>query len=741
MKTYTRETNKILKELSKITNNGNPPKFFKNTHCEICEFKDPCRAELLKKDDLSLLGRISQKTISKLNNKGIFSIHQLSYTYRPKKRKKKSIIKQKLEYSLKALALREKQTYIIEAPNLPVSNTEIYFDVESLSDENLIYLIGVLIIQNKTNTKKRLSFWAASYNDVEEIFLDFINSIFTFEDFTIYHYGSYEIQTLKKINKKFNNRFDKEIGIIIKNSVNILSFFSSHIYPPTYTNSLKDIARYIHFEWTEKNASGIQSIVWRKNWELTQNIMYKNKLIEYNINDCEALYSIKKWFSGIGDRIKSEKNDSFAMTSELKSTNSYQKWGDPNFQIPEFEEINKCSYFDYQRNKIYLRTNKKVKRAVKRIKKQRDNINKFDKIIKSISRNCPSCNQNEFYRLNNTKKLIIDLKFMKNGIKKWIVKLPASSFQCAGCGEEFSFHKYGRNLMVYSMNQYISYLTSMPKIGSMLLEYFNIYIPEHILYEFKPNLAKEYQCTYEEIKKNLINGPLIHVDETKTSVLGNPNAYVWVFTSMDTVYYLYRPNREADFLKDMLADFKGVLVSDYYPGYYSLPCQQQKCLTHLIRDLNGDLLNNQLNAEYREIVIKFGPLLRKIIETIDKYGLRKKYLNKHKKDVANFYNQILNKVYDTDLAINWQKRFKKNKGKLFNFLNYDGIPWNNNNAEHAIKPFAKYRSRAKGFLREEGVKDFLVLLSIQQTCKYRGINFLDFLKSKEKSIEEYCRNR
>lgn len=194
-----------------------------------------------------------------------------------------------------------------------------------------------------------------------------------------------------------------------------------------------------------------------------------------------------------------------------------------------------------------------------------------------------------------------------------------------------AFWTYGRNLMIWSINQYITHLTSRPKVGNMILEYFNISVPEHILYNIKPNLAREYQSTYEEIKQLLINGPLIHADETKTAVKGKPNGYVWVFTSMDTVYYLYRPNIKADFLKDMLGDYKGVLVSDFYPGYYSLPCQQQKCLIHLIRDLNGDLLNNQFNTEYKEIVIHTGMLLQKIITTIDKYGLRKRHLNKHKK--------------------------------------------------------------------------------------------------------------
>jgi len=736
LKTFYREINKLIKEFTKIINNENAPRFYRNNHCQICEFQEDCRAILLEKDDLSLLGRISQKEIDKLNNKGLFTINQLSYTYRPKKRKKKSIEPQRLEYALKALALREKKNYIIDIPKLPVSKTEIYFDVEGLSDESFFYLIGIIIIENEI--KKQFSFWADSKRDVENIFTKFFNTISTFRDFTIYYYGSYEIQALKRINKKFNNRFDEEIELITKKSVNILSFFSSHIYPPTYTNSLKDIAKYIHFEWTDKKVSGIQSIIWRKKWESTNKTEYKSKLIQYNINDCEALYSIKRWITNIGDILTNEKDESFVKTSDLQSL-SYKKWGKPNFQIPEFEEINKCSYFDYQRNKIYLRTNRSVKKAIKRSKKYRKFVNKVDKVLKYLPIKCPNCNHDKFYRLNSTRKLIINLKFMKNGVKKWNVQLPASSFKCSGCGDEFLFHNYGRNLMIWSMNQYMTYLTSMPKIGNMIFENFNIHTPEQVLYRFKKNLAEEYQTTYEEIKQILINGPLIQADESKTAVITNPNGYVWVFTSMDSVYYLYRPNREADFLKDMLKEFKGVLVSDYYPGYYSLPCPQQKCLIHLIRDLNSDFLNNLLDTEYKKIVIQFGKLLKKIIETVDKYGLRKRHLNKHKKDVKKFFNQILNEDYESELAISWQKRFKKNKGKLFNFLNYDGIPWNNNNAENAIKPLAKYRTRAKGILREEGVKDFLVLLSIQQTCKYRGINFLDFLKSREKSIEEYCR--
>ena len=43
----------------------------------------------------------------------------------------------------------------------------------------------------------------------------------------------------------------------------------------------------------------------------------------------------------------------------------------------------------------------------------------------------------------------------------------------------------------------------------------------------------------------------------------------------------------------------------------------------------------------------------------------------------------------------------KCRDKLFTFIKYDGVPWNNNNAENAIKRFAYYR-RYRWNHEEEG---------------------------------------
>ena len=74
-------------------------------------------------------------------------------------------------------------------------------------------------------------------------------------------------------------------------------------------------------------------------------------------------------------------------------------------------------------------------------------------------------------------------------------------------------------------------------------------------------------------------------------------------------------------------------------------------------------------------------------------------------------------------------------------MDYTGIPWNNNNAETAIKAVALYRRDAEGLTTEKGIQEYLPLLSIHQTCKYKGINFFNFLQSGEKSIEAYCRKK
>ena len=206
---------------------------------------------------------------------------------------------------------------------------------------------------------------------------------------------------------------------------------------------------------------------------------------------------------------------------------------------------------------------------------------------------------------------------------------------------------------------------------------------------------------------------------------------------MENVVYVYRPTREGDWLHDLLRNFKGVLITDFFSAYDSIDCEQQKCLVHLIRDINDDLLRNPYDGDFKWLVSEFGSLLRGIITTIDRHGLRQRHLHKHEADVDRFYRVLERRSFSSELATDYRGRLVKYREKLFTFLRHDGVPWNNNNAEHAIKPFARYRAIADGLMSETRLRDYLVLLTIYQTCKYRGISFLRFLLSGEKDLDKF----
>jgi predicted RecB family nuclease len=86
--------------------NGTPPPLILNKHCPVCEFRSRCREVALEKDDLSLLANMTAKERKTQNDKGIFTVAQLSYTFRPRRRRRfKSSQATKHEPALKALAI------------------------------------------------------------------------------------------------------------------------------------------------------------------------------------------------------------------------------------------------------------------------------------------------------------------------------------------------------------------------------------------------------------------------------------------------------------------------------------------------------------------------------------------------------------------------------------------------------------------------------------------------------------
>ena len=147
------------------------------------------------------------------------------------------------------------------------------------------------------------------------------------------------------------------------------------------------------------------------------------------------------------------------------------------------------------------------------------------------------------------------------------------------------------------------------------------------------------------------------------------------------------------------------------------------------------------DEELKQIALAFAVLLKPMVESIDREGLESRFLRKHLAAVDRFDRRISDLNLHSETAVNLRERLEKNREKLFTFLSFDGVPWNNNNAEHAVKPLAALRHIIGGMTTEKGIRDYLVMLSLCETCKYMGLDFLNFLRSGEKDIHAFTESR
>jgi predicted RecB family nuclease len=70
--------------------------------------------------------------------------------------------------------------------------------------------------------------------------------------------------------------------------VNVLSLIYARVYFPVHTNDLKSVAGCLGFRWSDPDASGLQGIVWRREWEGSREEAPKQRLLTYNQEDCSA---------------------------------------------------------------------------------------------------------------------------------------------------------------------------------------------------------------------------------------------------------------------------------------------------------------------------------------------------------------------------------------------------------------------------------------------------------------------
>ena len=740
------EVRKVTRKIAMLLSSNLPPDLVLNRHCAECEFQAQCRQKSIEKDDLSLLSRMTEKERKKFNSKGLFTVTQLSYTFRPRRRPKRLVAKrEKYHHSLKALAIRERKIHIVGSPELTIEGTPVFLDVEGVPDRDFYYLIGVRI--KTAEGIVHHSLWADKADEEETIWTDFLSILSGIENPVLIHYGRFEATFMKRMCDRYGEPPESSVmAKAIESAVNLLSVIFAQIYFPTFSNGLKEVAGYLGFSWSAPIASGVQTIAWRHEWEAAKTPSLKATILAYNAQDCEALERLVGRLVELfqtSPEIEGSSQDDVVHTEKLRREHPYG-FKRNTFSFPELDVINKAAYWDYQRERVYVKSNVGLKVTSARSLR----IRKVSSPNKTIDcpgpRSCPKCSSKNFFGHGKKSKIVTDLKFMRHGIKRWIVLYRFHRYKCRDCGATFlpekrgwSQSKFGSSILAYSVYQNLALRVAQETVDRTLNRLFGLDVALGTTHSLKARAAGFYKGTYDALVKRLCNGQLIQADETKISVKGK-SAFVWVFANIEEVAYVYSETREGDTVQNLLKHFTGVLVSDFYTAYDAIQCPQQKCLIHLIRDLNDAVLEYPYDEQLKSLVKNFADLVKPMVETVDRHGLKSRFLRKHLVFVDRFYRRLSGTDFQSESARAIKKRFEKNRDKLFTFLVHDGVPWNNNNAEHAVKAFAMLRQVIQGVTSEKGIRDYLVLLSISQTCKYKELDFLDFLRSGEKDINVFA---
>jgi len=363
-------------------------------------------------------------------------------------------------------------------------------------------------------------------------------------------------------------------------------------------------------------------------------------------------------------------------------------------------------------------------------------------------RKCPRCRNRVEVTDTAAEITVTDLVFSKNGCRKTITKYSGKKVFCRKCKEhhnprmikELRGRAFGHAFIAWTVYQRIILRLPFKVITQVMEDMFSERTSQATVVRFVRHLSAYYSDTEKLLIQRIRESHFVHVDETKINIQGEDH-YAWVFTDGKHVVFRKTATREASLVHEFLSGFTGILISDFYPGYDSVECRQQKCWSHLIRDINEDLWKEPFNEEFELFVVDVRNLIVPILEAIQRFGPKKRHLNKYKRRVDQFYKKNIDRpAYTFEVTAKYQKRFRRYRDCLFVFLEDDGVPWNNNMAERALRHLAVQR-KISGTFFDSFVSDYLLLLGLAQSCRFQEKNFLKFMLSKENDIDLFKRTR
>ncbi|MGH9603644.1 MAG: IS66 family transposase [Terriglobales bacterium] len=242
-------------------------------------------------------------------------------------------------------------------------------------------------------------------------------------------------------------------------------------------------------------------------------------------------------------------------------------------------------------------------------------------------------------------------------------------------------------------------------------------------------LGRWLEGYYDQLQLVLRAAGVVHADETGWRIDGK-NGYLWTLTNADHTLYHVDRSRGGKVIAKLLGEaFGGTLVSDFYAVYDQFDCPQQKCLTHLLRELREVVVKRPELAQHGffracksllQAMLRLKKQRRKLLAA--QYHARVKGLETR---LAN----LGRKTWDQADADRLAARLRKYGKRLTTFLHDPQVDGTNNAAERALRPAVVMRKITGGNRSEAGARAWAILASVMRTAQQQGRDVLDTLKA------------
>ena len=295
----------------------------------------------------------------------------------------------------------------------------------------------------------------------------------------------------------------------------------------------------------------------------------------------------------------------------------------------------------------------------------------------------------------------------------------------------------GLNATVLTCYLWVAACLPYTKIKEYLGTFFRFPISTSGLSRHVIRVATIMKSVHAEILTLINNGSILQADETGWRVRGSP-WWLWVFGTQDAAYFTVDKSRGTKVVRRVLGEiFFGVLVVDGWSAYLSLVCEQQSCMSHLLRKIRKFRDAFPHLTEIVKFYLKFRRIIldgERLQHNRDQLGeivfqRRLTRLKKRLADLVNWPNpdSILEKII---------KKVKRQQPRILTFVEHPGVPFHNNYAEYLIRIGVLKRKISGGSVSAEGAEAYAILLSIYVTCKLRGMSFPKYLKE---SLKHYIK--